>query len=72
MRGIILQTPNEEGAEGCVPGIRAGIPLQLMVKTMVRACCGSAAHGEAKIHLQPVKNPMLEQAAGRTCGPMEK
>lgn len=45
MRGIILQALNEEGGEGCAP-IRVGIPLQLIMKTIVRAWRPSAAHGD--------------------------
>ena len=41
----------EEGGGGGAPGARAEIPLQPMVKTMVRQA----------VPLQPVEDPTLEQ-----------
>ena len=66
-----------EGGEGGAPGTGAEIPLQPMVKTMVRQAvplqprevhCGAGIHlqpvevnGGADINLQPMEDPMPEQ-----------
>ncbi|KAK4810953.1 hypothetical protein QYF61_013361 [Mycteria americana] len=55
---------NEEGGGGGAPGAGAEIPLQPMVKTMVRQVVPlqpMEVHGGADIHLQPVEDPMPEQ-----------
>ncbi|KAK4823596.1 hypothetical protein QYF61_003796 [Mycteria americana] len=68
---------SEEGGAGGAPGAGAEIPLQPVVKTMVRQAVplqpmevhGGAdthlqpmeVHGGADIHLQPVEDPMPEQ-----------
>ncbi|GAB0189017.1 epimerase family protein SDR39U1 [Grus japonensis] len=55
---------SEEGGGGGAPGARAEIPLQPMEKTMVRQAVPlqlMEVHGRADIHLQPMKDPTLEQ-----------
>ena len=55
---------SEEGGGGGAPGARAEIPLQPMVKTMVRQAVPlqpMEVNGGADIHLQPVEDPTLEQ-----------
>ncbi|PKU39849.1 rna-directed dna polymerase from mobile element jockey-like [Limosa lapponica baueri] len=86
-----ISVSEEEGGGG-TPRARAKIPLQPVVKTVVRQAVPLQpveVHGGADIHLQPMKNPtleqvddqrrlrphgkpMLEQASGRTCGPLER
>ncbi|KAK4815368.1 hypothetical protein QYF61_001356 [Mycteria americana] len=54
---------SEEGGGGGAPGTRAEIPLQPMVKTMVRQAVPlqpMEVNGGADIHLQPVEDPMPE------------
>ena len=54
----------EEGGGGGAPGARAEIPLQPVVKTMVRQAVPlqpMEVHSGADIHLQPMEDPMLEQ-----------
>ena len=54
----------EEGGGGGAPGAGAEIPLQPVVKTMVRQAVPLQpmdVHGGADIHLQPVEDPTLEQ-----------
>ncbi|GAB0208689.1 acid sphingomyelinase-like phosphodiesterase 3b [Grus japonensis] len=51
---------SEEGGGGGTPGARADIPLQPMVKTMVRQAVPlqpMEVNGGADIHLQPVEDP---------------
>ena len=58
----------EEGRGGGAPGTRAEIPLQPVVKTMVRWVVplrSMEVHGGADIHLQPVEDPMLEHVCAR-------
>ena len=53
-----------EGGRGGAPGAIAKIPLQLVVKTMVRQAVplqSMEVHGGADIHLQPMEGPTLEQ-----------
>ena len=53
---------SEEGERGGAPGARAEIPLQPVVKTMVRQAVPlqpMEVYGGADIHLQPVEDPML-------------
>ena len=55
---------SEEGGGGGAPGTRAEIPLQPLVKTMVRQAVSlqpMEVHGGADIHLQPVEDPTLQQ-----------
>ena len=55
---------SEEGEGGGAPGTGAEIPLQPVVKTMVRQAVPLQpmdVHGGADIHLQPVEDPTLEQ-----------
>ncbi|GAB0207612.1 acid sphingomyelinase-like phosphodiesterase 3b [Grus japonensis] len=55
---------SEEGEGGGAPGAGAEIPLQPVVKTMVRQAIPlqpMEVHGGADIHLQPVEDPMPEQ-----------
>ncbi|XP_075356581.1 uncharacterized protein LOC142409205 [Mycteria americana] len=66
---------SEEGGAGGAPGAGAEIPLQPMVKTMVRQAVPlkpMEVHGGADIHLQPMEDPMLEQVAAPEggCDPM--
>ena len=83
---------SEEGGGGGAPGAGAEIPLQPMVKTMVKQAVPlqpMEVHGGADIYLQSMEDPTLEQvdaqrrlwprgkpaleqAAGRTCGPVER
>ena len=54
----------EEGGGGGAPGAGAEIPLQPMVKTMVRQAVPlqpMEVHGGADIHLQPMEDPTPEQ-----------
>ena len=54
----------EEGGGGGAPGARAEIPLQPMVKTMVRQAVPlqpMEVHSGADIHLQPMEDPTPEQ-----------
>ena len=58
---------SEEGGGGA-PGTGAEIPLQPMVKTMVRQAVPlqpMEVHGGADIHLQPVEDPTPEQVDAR-------
>ena len=55
---------SEEGGGGGAPGAGAEIPLQPMVKTMVRQAVPlqpMEVHGGADIHLQPMEDPTPEQ-----------
>ena len=55
---------SEEGGGGGAPGTGAEIPLQPVVKTMVRQAVPlqpMEVHGGADIHLQPLEDPTLEQ-----------
>ncbi|GAB0209175.1 AN1-type zinc finger protein 5-like [Grus japonensis] len=55
---------SEEGGGGGVPGARAEIPLQPVVKTMVKQAVPLQpveVNGKADIRLQPVEDPMPEQ-----------
>ena len=55
---------SEEGGGGDAPGTRAEIPLQPVVKTMVRQAVPlqpMKVHSGADIHLQPVEDPTPEQ-----------
>ena len=59
---------SEEGEGGGAPGAGAEIPLQPMVKTMVRQAVPlqpMEVHGGADIHLQPMEDPTLEQMDAR-------
>ena len=54
---------SEEGGGGGAPGTRAEIPLQPVVKTMVRQAVPlqpMEVNGGADIHLQPEEDPMPE------------
>ena len=54
----------EEGGGGGAPGAGAEIPLQPVVKTMVRQAVPlqpMEVNGGADIHLQPMEDPTLEQ-----------
>ena len=54
----------EEGGGGGAPGTRAEIPLQPMVKTMVRQAVPLQpveVHGGVDIPLQPTEDPTPEQ-----------
>ncbi|KAK4810846.1 hypothetical protein QYF61_008818 [Mycteria americana] len=67
---------SEEGGGGGAPGARAGIPLQLVVKTMVRQDVPlqpMEVHGGADMHLKPVEDPTPEQldAPEGGCDPVE-
>ena len=67
---------SEEGGGGGAPGAGAEIPLQPVVKTMVRQAVPlqpMEVHGGADIHLQPVEDPMPEQvdAPEGGCDPVE-
>ncbi|KAK4810707.1 hypothetical protein QYF61_007681 [Mycteria americana] len=56
---------SEEGGGGSAPGAGAEIPLQPVVKTMVRQVVllqPMEVHGGADIHLQPLEDPTPEQA----------
>ncbi|GAB0209117.1 AN1-type zinc finger protein 5-like [Grus japonensis] len=55
---------SEEGGGGGAPGTGAEIPLQPMVKTMVRQAIPlqpMEVNSGADIHLQPEEDPTLEQ-----------
>ncbi|PKU41741.1 protein pxr1-like [Limosa lapponica baueri] len=55
---------SEEGGGGCAPGPGAEIPLQPLVKIMVRQVVTlqpMEVHGGAEIYLLPMENPTLEQ-----------
>ncbi|GAB0189188.1 AN1-type zinc finger protein 5-like [Grus japonensis] len=55
---------SEEGGGGGAPGTRAEIPLQPVVKTMVKQAVPLQPmedDGGAEIPLQPVEDPTLEQ-----------
>ena len=59
---------SEEGGGGGAPGARAEIPLQLVVKTMVRQAVPlqpMEVNGGADIHLQPTEDPKPEQVDAR-------
>ena len=59
---------SEEGGGGGAPGAGAEIPLQPVVKTMVRQVVPlqpREVHRGADIHLQPMENPTLEQVGAR-------
>jgi len=66
----------EEGGGGGARDARAeSFPLQPMEKTLVRQAVPlqpMEVHGGADIHLQPMEDPMLEQAPDSTCGPFER
>ena len=54
----------EEGGGGGVPGAKAEISPQPMMKTMVRQAVPlqpMEVHGGADLHLQPMENSTLEQ-----------
>ncbi|KAK4828885.1 hypothetical protein QYF61_001443 [Mycteria americana] len=66
---------SEEGGGGGVPGTGAEIPLQPVVKTMVRQAVPlqpMEVHSGADIHLQPVEDLMLEQDCTLWKGPMQE
>ena len=59
---------SEEGGEGDAPGAGAKIPLQPVVKTLVRQAVPlqpREVHGGADIHLQPREDPTPEQVRAR-------
>ena len=59
---------SEEGGGGGAPGATAEIPLQPVVKSMVRQAVPlqpMEVHGGADIHLQPMEDPTLEQVDAR-------
>ena len=59
---------SEEGGGGGAPGARAEIPLQPVVKTMVRQAVPLQAmevNDGADVHLQPMEDPTLEQVDAR-------
>jgi len=67
---------SEEGGGGGAPSIAAEIPLQHMVKTMVRQAVHlqpMEAHGGADFHLQTMEDPRPEQVdvPERGCDPAE-
>ncbi|PKU42985.1 protein pxr1-like [Limosa lapponica baueri] len=67
---------SEEGGGGGAPGTGGEIPLQPMMKTMVRQAVPlqpMEVHGGAQIHLQPMEDPMSEQGnvPEGDCDPME-
>ncbi|KAK4806844.1 LOW QUALITY PROTEIN: hypothetical protein QYF61_012565 [Mycteria americana] len=69
-----MQTPRSGGGGGA-PGTRAEIPLQPVVKTMVKQVVPlqpMEVHSGGDIHLQPVEDPTLEQvdAPEGGCDPM--
>ena len=54
---------SEEGQGGGTPGTRAEIPLQPVVKTLVRQAVPlqpMVVHSGADIHLQPKEDPTLK------------
>lgn len=61
-----------EGGRGSAVGAAAEIPLQPVVKALVRQ--PKEVHNGAEIYFQPMKTPraMLGQAPGSTCGPLER
>ena len=65
MRGTTPQTPRSvEGGGGGAPGTGAEIPLQPVVKTMVRQAVPlqpMEVHSGADIHLQHMEDPTPEQ-----------
>ncbi|GAB0209030.1 AN1-type zinc finger protein 5-like [Grus japonensis] len=66
---------SEEGGGGGAPDTRAEIPLQPVVKTMVKQAVPLQPmedDGGADIHLHPVEDPMMEQvdAPEGGCDPM--
>ncbi|KAK4821754.1 hypothetical protein QYF61_000815 [Mycteria americana] len=68
---------SEEGGGGGAPDTRAEIPLQPLVKTMVRQAVPlqpMEVHGGADIHLQPMEDPMPEQVdvPKGVCDPFSK
>ena len=67
---------SEEGGGGGAPGTGAEIPLQPVVKTMVRQAVPlqpPEVHGGADIHPQPVEDPVSEQVnvPEGSCDPVE-
>ena len=59
---------SEEGGGGDAPGAGVEIPLQPVVKTLVRQAVtlqSREVHGGADIHLQPVEDPTAEQVGSR-------
>jgi len=83
-----LQTPrSEEGERGGAPGAGAEIPLQPLVKTIVRqavpmqpmevhggappAACGGPHAGAGGCALKEVVTLCWKQAPGRNCSPVE-
>lgn len=55
---------SEKGGGGGAQGVRAEVPLQPMVQTLVSQAVPlqpTEGHGGAEIHLQPVEDPPLEQ-----------
>ncbi|KAK4810722.1 hypothetical protein QYF61_007696 [Mycteria americana] len=77
LKGGVLDTKvTEEGGEEGAPGTGAEIPLQPVVKTMVRQTIPlqpMEVNGGAYIHLQPVEDPTTKQVdtPEEGCGPME-
>ncbi|GAB0204530.1 acid sphingomyelinase-like phosphodiesterase 3b [Grus japonensis] len=76
-RNSPADTKVSAGGAGGAPGARAEIPLQPMVKTMVRQAVPlqpMEVHSGADIHLQPVEDPTPEQVETPegACGPMER
>ena len=71
MRETTLQTPRSGknvGEEVPQAPEQRGIPLQPVVKTMVRQAVPrqpTEVHGGADIHLQPVEDPTPEQVDAR-------
>ena len=68
---------SEEGEEGGASCAGAEIPLQPMVKTVVRQAVPLQpleVHGGADIHLQPMEDATLEEvhAPEGSCDPMER
>jgi len=54
----------QDGGTGDAPGAGGEIPLQPVMKTMVRQAVPlqpMGVHSQADIHLQPMEDPMLEQ-----------
>ncbi|KAK4824540.1 hypothetical protein QYF61_016144 [Mycteria americana] len=63
---------SEGGRGGCAPGTRAEIPLQPVEKIMVTEVVllqPVEDHSGADIHLQPMEDPTMEQAADRNRSP---
>ena len=61
-------TKVKEGGGGGAPGARAEIPLQPVVKTLVRqavALQSRGVHGGADLHLQPGEDPTPEQVGSQ-------